>query len=62
MNWEKIKKGETKLKYRGESMILAVDIGNTNILIGVYEGDELVGNWKMITKNEKPLMNTAFPY
>jgi type III pantothenate kinase len=34
-------------------MILAVDIGNTNILIGVYEGDELVGNWKMITKNEK---------
>jgi type III pantothenate kinase len=50
---DKIKKGETKLKYRGESMILAVDIGNTNILIGVYEGDELVGNWKMITKNEK---------
>ncbi|NLK63638.1 MAG: type III pantothenate kinase [Tissierellia bacterium] len=34
-------------------MILVVDIGNTNILIGVYKGNELVGNWRMITKNEK---------
>jgi len=34
-------------------MILVVDIGNTNIVIGVYKGNELVGNWKMVTKNEK---------
>lgn len=34
-------------------MILAVDIGNTNIVIGVYEGDELLGNWRMVTRSEK---------
>ena len=34
-------------------MVLVVDIGNTNIVIGVYRGDELVGNWKMVTKSEK---------
>ena len=34
-------------------MILVVDIGNTNIVIGVYNGNELMGNWRMVTKNEK---------
>lgn len=34
-------------------MILAVDIGNTNIVIGVYDGDELLGNWRMVTRSEK---------
>ncbi|NLJ57698.1 MAG: type III pantothenate kinase [Tissierellia bacterium] len=34
-------------------MVLVVDIGNTNIVIGVYKGNELVGNWRMITKNKK---------
>ncbi len=34
-------------------MILAVDIGNTNIVIGVYDGDKIVGNWRMVTRSEK---------
>ncbi len=34
-------------------MILAVDIGNTNIVIGVYNGNELLGNWRMVTRSEK---------
>jgi type III pantothenate kinase len=34
-------------------MVLVVDIDNTNIVIGVYKGNELMGNWKMVTKNEK---------
>ncbi|NYB72548.1 type III pantothenate kinase [Sedimentibacter hydroxybenzoicus DSM 7310] len=34
-------------------MILVVDIGNTNIVIGVYDGDELLGNWRMVTRSEK---------
>ncbi len=42
-----------ELTERDESMILVVDIGNTNIVIGVYKGDELVGNWRMVTQNEK---------
>lgn len=34
-------------------MILVVDIGNTNIVLGVYKGDELLGSWRMLTKNER---------
>lgn len=33
-------------------MVLVVDIGNTNIVMGVYDGDELIGNWRMVTKSE----------
>ncbi|QSX07122.1 type III pantothenate kinase [Sedimentibacter sp. zth1] len=34
-------------------MILVVDIGNTNIILGVYKDDNLLGNWKMLTRNVK---------
>ncbi len=28
-------------------MLLGIDIGNTNIVIGVFEGDELIHNWRI---------------
>ena len=28
-------------------MLLAIDIGNTNIVLGVFEGDELVRSWRI---------------
>jgi len=31
-------------------MILVIDVGNTNITLGVYDGDELLGNWRMTTQ------------
>ena len=31
-------------------MILAIDVGNTNLEIGVFDGDELIGTWRMVTK------------
>lgn len=34
-------------------MILVVDIGNTNIVLGVYKNDKLIGNWRMLTRNTK---------
>ena len=34
-------------------MVLVVDIGNTNIVIGVYDGNELVGNFRLVTRYEK---------
>ncbi len=34
-------------------MVLVVDIGNTNIVLGVYNNDELLGSWRMLTKNDK---------
>ncbi|MFQ6069368.1 MAG: type III pantothenate kinase [Candidatus Aminicenantales bacterium] len=34
-------------------MLLAVDIGNTNIEIGVFRGEKLIENWKMKTVKDK---------
>lgn len=34
-------------------MLLAVDIGNTNIALGVFKGDELVQHWKIRSEREK---------
>ncbi|MFB9688379.1 type III pantothenate kinase [Amycolatopsis plumensis] len=30
-------------------MLLTVDVGNTNIVLGLWSGDELVGDWRMRT-------------
>ena len=32
-----------------DSNVLAIDIGNTNIVLGVYSGDELIAHWRMYT-------------
>ena len=34
---------------RGMRVLLAVDIGNTNITFGVFEGEELRADWRMAT-------------
>lgn len=34
-------------------MLLAIDVGNTNIVFGLYDGEELVGNWRLATDREK---------
>jgi type III pantothenate kinase len=34
-------------------MLLVVDIGNTNINIGIYDGDELMGTFRMMTKTPR---------
>lgn len=34
-------------------MILVMDVGNTNIVIGVYEGKKLLNSWRMGTDREK---------
>jgi type III pantothenate kinase len=31
-------------------MLLAIDIGNTNIKLGVYDGERLVRNWRLATE------------
>ena len=30
-------------------MLLVVDVGNTNIVLGVYDGQELKGHWRIST-------------
>ena len=34
-------------------MILTVDVGNTNLTFGVYEGKNLLAHWRMATDKEK---------
>ncbi len=34
-------------------MLLVVDVGNTNTVIGVYDGDDLISNWRVVTLPER---------
>jgi type III pantothenate kinase len=33
-------------------MLLAIDIGNTNVVLGVFDGDKLVENWRVGTNTQ----------
>lgn len=35
------------------SNLLVVDVGNTNIVLGIYRGDEMVGSWRLATARER---------
>jgi type III pantothenate kinase len=34
-------------------MLLAVDIGNTNIVLGIFEGEDLTQSWRLATLQER---------
>ena len=34
-------------------MILAIDVGNTNISMGIFRGDKLVSNWRIVTVSDR---------
>jgi type III pantothenate kinase len=34
-------------------MLLAIDIGNTNITLGIYDGDQLGARWRLATVHER---------
>ena len=43
------------LPLRSKDMLLAIDIGNTNITFGVFDGENLLATWRMATDvNEMP--------
>ncbi len=35
-------------------MLLAIDVGNTHIVLGVYEGEQLRDHWRIETRRERP--------
>ena len=51
-----------------ELMLLAFDVGNTNIVMGAYEGKTLLNSWRMATDKDKTadeygmLMHQLFSY
>lgn len=40
-------------RYNGAAMLLAIDVGNTNILLGVYEDETLRETWRVRTERER---------
>jgi type III pantothenate kinase len=34
-------------------MLLVIDVGNTNTVLGVFDGEVLVDHWRMVTEREK---------
>jgi type III pantothenate kinase len=40
-------------------MLLAIDVGNTNIVLGVFEGRELVRSWRLQTMRDRTRMSSA---
>ncbi len=34
-------------------MLLVIDVGNTNIVLGIYQGDQLVDNWRIWTERDR---------
>ncbi|MBW2184034.1 MAG: type III pantothenate kinase [Deltaproteobacteria bacterium] len=36
-------------------MLLAIDVGNSNILLGVFKGEKLLCEWRLLTVPEKPV-------
>lgn len=40
-------------------MILVIDVGNTNIVLGVYDKEKLVANWRMTTTNNRTADETG---
>ena len=40
-------------------MILVIDIGNTNSVLGVYDGEELIARWRMTTTNTRTADETG---
>lgn len=34
-------------------MILVIDVGNTNIVLGIYDGDELIKHWRIATDKNR---------
>jgi type III pantothenate kinase len=38
--------------FPGGKMLLAIDIGNTNVVLGVFDGEKLVENWRVGTNSQ----------
>ena len=48
--------GARRTWYRADSfasMLLAIDVGNTNIVLGVFDGPTLVASWRLLTLRER---------
>ena len=40
-------------------MLLVIDVGNTNFVLGLYDGEELVNCWRMTTGGNRTADETG---
>ena len=45
--------------HKGIRMLVAVDIGNTNIVLGFLDGDDIIGTYRITTKIDTRPTSTA---
>src|SRR5205807_905039 len=50
--WED-RSGHLRRCFRGELMLLAVDVGNTNTVLGVFRDKDLIANWRLTTARDQ---------
>ena len=43
-------------------MLLAFDVGNTNIVLGVFKGKKLIESWRMETDKNKRILKRNVVY
>ena len=36
-------------------MLLTIDVGNTNTVLGVFRGEELIANWRLTTARQQTI-------
>ena len=41
--------------YKGLCMLLTIDVGNTNTVLGVFRGEELIANWRLTTARQQTI-------
>ena len=51
--WKTSNRYSNRVWKRGQKMLLVIDVGNTNMTLGVYQGDELLATFRMMTKTPR---------
>ena len=51
--WRRDRAGAFRRRGGGRLMLLTLDVGNTNTVLGVFRGKELVANWRLTTAREQ---------
>lgn len=41
------------MEVEGDKLLFVIDVGNTNIVFGIYEGDKLLHNWRVATDKNR---------
>src|SRR5262245_40042072 len=49
----KIQKRGSRAAAKGNALLLAIDLGNTNTVLGVFQGRKLLANWRLTTARDQ---------